>query len=997
MLSRSLQFVESRRILSYAFLFLFLAFNATAASTSLIHVDGAFQNPNFNRLYEEALREKSNGNFQHAISLLTDCLRPSNGERRVDCLINLAILYWNTGNIKESHKFNSEAVELSNKLGLTAGERFATPAIKIINLYQEGKADRLNGEYEKSIQRFEEAISTARSIKSPEYELKCLRLMSATYWELNDFGQFYSLNSKALELAHTLKHSKEIGRCLNNIGAYYGKYDNYSAALSSYEKALTIAKNEGDTEDIAVALLNIGGIWSDIGDYDKSLVYLKQAFEIDKRAPDQSSLAKDLNNIGIAFRLKSLASENKKDFREAEANFQKALAIARSIDDRALLTEVMNNLGSVYADQAQFSNALDYFKSAATISEEDNDLSLSAMVYNNIGIAYSNLGAYEDANRYYEKALSLAALYKSGTFIWETFYELGNAHKKKNDLPGALENYKNAIDSIEGVRAKITLEDLKASYLGTDKRIEVYQNLIDLLVTLHAKDPGKGYDREAFNYLERGKARAFLDSLEVADVDISQGINPVLANREKEAMRGLSKGYNKLLSAEASPEDKKIVSEQIKSLEDQIESLRREIRISSPAYADLKYPEVITYDQVRKELLTSKAAFFAYSLGKEASYAFAVSRKGLRIFKLPPRSVLQQQVIAYRKAISDRQNKDFRLGLELYQELVSPGLAPGIEKIVIIPDDILNLLPFETLLTSREPRSWLVREYEIGYVPSLSSLRVLTQRHKNGSRPRKDLLALGDASYGMSSDGKVNIPDLDILYGSGSSTGITLSPLKYSAMEIQSISRLFPPGKVTLLEKQEATERWLKSNPLADYKIIHFATHSLIDDKKPARSAILLSFTKDQAGEGLLQTRDIYNFKLNADLVTLSACQTGLGQFIRGEGIEGLSRAFFYAGSSSVLMSLWAVNDQATSLLMERFYRHLRGSTSLTGALRDAKLEMIQSQALSHPFYWAGFVVNGKTDSKVFPGRNLGFLLAASLGICMVVVVAVVSHRRKKV
>jgi CHAT domain-containing protein len=289
----------------------------------------------------------------------------------------------------------------------------------------------------------------------------------------------------------------------------------------------------------------------------------------------------------------------------------------------------------------------------------------------------------------------------------------------------------------------------------------------------------------------------------------------------------------------------------------------------------------------------------------------------------------------------------------------------------------------------------LIREYQVGYVPSLSSLRVLRQRRQNGSKPKKDLLAIGDAAYGA--EGRVIVPDLDILYGVDSSTGISLPPLKYSALEIQSISRLFPKNKVTVLEKQDASERWLKSNPLTDYRIIHFATHSLIDDKKPARSAILLSFNTGRAGEGLLQTRDIYNLKMNAELVTLSACQTGLGQFIRGEGIEGLSRAFFYAGSSSVLMSLWAVNDQATSLLMERFYRHLRGSESLMGALRNAKLDMIRSAALSHPYYWGGFVINGKADSGVYSrGLNLMMIMAGSLGISMITVLAIVTYRRRK-
>ncbi len=743
--------------------------------------------------------------------------------------------------------------------------------------------------------------------------------------------------------------------------------------------------------------MNIGGIWSDLGNYEKSLEYLKQALEIDKILSDKSSIAKDLNNIGIALRLKGLLNENKKDLYEAEEIFQQALVIAKAEADNTVTIQVLNNLGSIYADLDQLAHALGCYKSAASIAEKGNDFSYLGMVYNNIGIVYSNLGNFEESTKYYEKALSLDSMFKNGTFIWETFYELGNARKKQNDYAGALHNYKNAIASIESIRSRIAIEDLKASYLGTDKRIEVYQNLIDLLVTLHRTDPAKGYDKEAFNYLERGKARAFLDSLEVAEVDVSQGISPILANREKEAMRHISKAYSKLLAAAVSPEDNKIISGQIKSLEDQLDLLKREIRTASPAYADLRYPEVITYDEVRKELLAPHEAYFAYSLGKEASYAFVVFHDGLRIFKLPPRKVIQQQVIAYRKAISDRQNKDFHVGQELYQELVSLGIEPGIKNIVFIPDDILNLLPFETLLTNHEPCSWLIREFQVGYVPSFSSLRILRQRQQNGARPHKDLLAIGDAEYNMGQGGSTDVPALDILYGSASLPGVSLSPLKYSAAEIESISKLFPASKVTVLEKQDATERWLKSNPLTDYRIIHFATHSLIDDKKPSRSAILLSFNEDKAGEGLLQARDIYNLKMNAELVTLSACQTGLGQYIRGEGIEGLSRAFFYAGASSVLTSLWAVNDQATSLLMEGFYRHLRGSESLMGALQNAKLEMIGSRRLSHPFYWAGFVINGKADSGVYSsGLNLLMILVGAFGISMIIAMFVVSPWRKK-
>ena len=165
----------------------------------------------------------------------------------------------------------------------------------------------------------------------------------------------------------------------------------------------------------------------------------------------------------------------------------------------------------------------------------------------------------------------------------------------------------------------------------------------------------------------------------------------------------------------------------------------------------------------------------------------------------------------------------------------------------------------------------------------------------------------------------------------------------------------------------EATEDKLKSLPLADYRILHFATHGLIDDANPARSSILLTVDRDPAEDGLLQMREIFNLILRADLVTLSGCRTGLGQFIRGEGIDNLSRAIFYAGASSVLMSLWAVDDEASSHLMSRFYVHLRSARSIEDALRRAQLEMIRSRKASHPYYWAGFIVTGTADQILYP------------------------------
>jgi CHAT domain-containing protein/Tfp pilus assembly protein PilF len=954
---------------------------------------------NNNSLLQLAKKERINGNFRNAIALFDECLSESTNDRYIELesLYNLAILYWNIGDLKSSKTFFLRSADLAKRNQARQIENDSLSAIEVHDLYQSGKALRVAEKYEESITAYNQAIRISKDIQIPELELKCSRLLSLTYWEIDDVNDFYELNLRALQLAEQLNHSRERGRCLNNIGAYFSRLDNYDAALDSYEKALGIATDNKYSEDIAAALLNLGGVWSDLGNYDNALKYLGQALKLDNQLKDNSSIAKDLNNIGIATRLRGLATENREDIKNAENCFKEALRISKELNDESFEIQALNNLGSIYADLHEYESALGFFTRAAHLAEQNNDSSYLGMIYNNIGAIYSYKNSIELSNRYYDLALDLSSKYKDGTFIWETYLELANLNKKQNRYAKAYQYYKDSIKSIEEIRSKIKIEDLKATYLGTDKRLEAYQNLIDLLVKLHGMAPNKGYDKEAFDYLERAKARAFLDSLEVARLDIAEGINPVLLNREKQIMREIAKSYSKLLGPNLSAAERDGISSQLRASEDRLEILKREIRASSPAYADLKYPMVMTYDEARESLSASDTGYLAYSIGNDASYGFFISARGFNIFSIPPRKVVQQKVAAYRKAIADRQNKDFHLGRELFQELVQPGLEPGIKKIIIVPDDILNLLPFEVLLTSDKPDSWLVRNYTIGYVPSLSSLRVLQVRHRNGSKPRKDLLAIGNPTYGCGIQEEGKLTNAAMLYDLNSASGIALPPLKYSAVEVENISSLFRPNKVTVLQKEDASGRWLRSHPLSDYKIIHFATHSIIDDKKPARSAILLSYPKNQAGNGLFQTRDIYNLKLNSDLVTLSACQSGLGQFIRGEGIEGLSRAFFYAGSSSVLMSLWSVNDQATYLLMERFYRHLKGSESIMGALRNAKLEMIGSSTLSHPYYWAGFIIAGKADARVFSDfPYLTVLLVALLAGGLFLMTVIMVRKRQE-
>jgi len=309
------------------------------------------------------------------------------------------------------------------------------------------------------------------------------------------------------------------------------------------------------------------------------------------------------------------------------------------------------------------------------------------------------------------------------------------------------------------------------------------------LVILHTNDNGVGYDSEAFDYLERAKARSFLDSLEVAQVDISLGINFKLKNREKELMKDISNIYNNLLTHGLSFEEKDKLHQELTEKENDLETLKREIRSKSPDYADLKYPEIISLKETQKKLLDSKTAFIAYTIGNESSYGFAITKNNIKIFPIPVKSELQNLVTAHLQDITDKDSRNFDSGKKLFRILVPPGLDKRIRKIIFVPDDILHFLPFETLITRQNQDHWLIEDYKISYASSISSYREIVQRKdKNTSRFKADMLAFGDPDFGpMEFENNRD----DIFQNFYSSNAFNFYRLKYSGTEIARISSLF--------------------------------------------------------------------------------------------------------------------------------------------------------------------------------------------------------------
>lgn len=937
----------------------------------------------------------NSGQFDKAENLIQNYLTSSlTAEIKVELLLRLALINWNKGNLEAYQKNSRAALNLAEEIKNRQSIFLADNYLKILSFYNEGKSLASGGSFQDSLKAFNEAIKISQMIRSPHHELKCRRLLSITYWQLKDYANFLQENKLALDLANKLNHKREQSRCLNNIGLALCKLDNYTEALNCFLSALQIARELHNYQDESDILANIAPVYRDLGHFDLALEYISSSLDIDKKLSNKRGIWSNKINLGSVLRQKYLATGDKQYLLEAIDIYKSLLANEPGID-LDIRVKILNNLSCAFNDLGDFYSSLQCLNQAIQIARQIKDREEESLIYTNIGIVNYNLGNYEQAIEFYKKSIDLASRLRNGNSLWEAYLELANAYNKKGQVDLAILNYKNSIDIIENIRSKLALEEYKAGFLGSDKRLDAYYKLIDLLIKTSYRD-----DRalkEAFNFYERAKARAFLDSIEISKIALNESVDQKLRYREMEIMTEISNLYTKLLNPELTEEQRKLIFEQLDSTEQELEAVRREMRANNPAYANLQFPQFITIDQARKKFIPKDTVIIAYLISSETSYAFALTRKNLRVFSLPPAREIRERIKGYLSSLCDPATKDFSPGYELFHLLIEPALTAGIKRILIIPDDILHFFPFETLRQQKKGQSgWLIEDYSFSYAPSLTSLKELKERKDKKTFSRKQfLLAIGQPAFEINGNGSNS--DAQIVLKSFYEPGfnLILDKLQFSLQEIETIASYFPPKKRKILTFQEASEEKLKATDLSQYHIIHFATHCIIDDKKPARTSIVLRLDQDPQEDGLLQVREIFNLRLKADLVTLSACQTGSGAFIKGEGIDGLNRAFFYAGASSLLLSLWSVNDQATAQLMARFYYHLKAHRSVEKALQKTKLELINSGVLSHPYYWAGFIAHGDTNKIIFRKNNYYFSLS-SLAIFALIFSVMIKIRNGK-
>lgn len=910
-------------------------------------------------------KEKALEAFQHQLQLW----RAESERRReiAETLHNIATVYSSMGMAPKAIEFYEEALPLRRALKDRVGLASTLDSLGLAYLNA--------GEMQKASEYSDQALTLFRELNDRKGLANALNNIGGINFTAGDYRKALEYFRQALELRRASGQLREESIALNNIGRVHDLLGEPQKALDYYNQALQIRRALGDRLLEAASLNNIGLVYDWLGEKGKALEHYKQALELFRAAHDRNLEATALNNIG-AFYLNTL-----KDSKTALDYYNRSLEIRRELGQPIELAIMLDNLGHLYNSTGDQRTALKYHRQALDLSQKSGHRLGEAVSLNNIGAAYHSLGELSTALDYFNQALKLYRSLGDRAREAVALYGLAMIERDRGNLDQAFAAMETSLSIIESLRAGVANQYFRASYLA--QKQDYYEFHTDLLLRLHQREPAKGHNLAAFQASERARARSLLELLAEARIDVEQGISPALKQRERAVHLRISRVQSQLIQAYSQDQPDRSATarleEELKEADAEREQVRAEIRQRHPRYAELQYPAAPTVKDVQA-LLDSQTVLVEYALGQKNSFLFAVTEKDFLVVRLPPASAISAEVEALRAVITSRpQRTNFETQIKhsrkIFRDVLEPAakLLAGKQRLIIVPSGILHYLPFEVLLTKGDEKAlarmtpaqlpYLLRDYAVSYVPSAAVLASL-QNQPAKSTAGASFLAFADPLYANLTALPPGLSQPNASDAFGDQSPWRLERLSESRREVEQISALFPQEQVSLLLGEQAKEENAKTTGRFDrFRFIHFATHGLLNEQRPSYSGLILSLASDEQSEdGLLQAYEIFNLKLNADLVVLSACETGLGKEVKGEGLIGLTHAFFYAGTRSLVVSLWKVQDRSTADLMVNLYREIGRTQNKSEALRQAKLRLIQQSRYADPYYWAPFVLTG--DSK---------------------------------
>jgi CHAT domain-containing protein/tetratricopeptide (TPR) repeat protein len=744
----------------------------------------------------------------------------------------------------------------------------------------------------------------------------------------------------------------------------------YQEALDHFLGCVSISREHNNILSEVKGLKGLAHIYSVLGQHDEAIACLQGSLKRFGGVGSKSELGDIYNLLGTLYWQKG-------DTKQALAAFEQALKLLDRNNPHSVVP--LHNIGTLYSSMGRVSDAIPYLQQALALKDQFGKRPQTASTLNSLGSTLFESGNRKEALAYFQQALSI---------FQETGDRAGEANTRQNiaivllregDSIDAETEIQKVIDLSETVRTELISDELRTSFFI--KAEEAYRFAILNLLNrfFQSKDP-KDVIR-AFNLNERRRSRTLLDLVagHISSVsDTTDRTELGMPSRIDDIRSKIMQIQQFLLLDMGDTSDpwqawrrSKLQAERDR-LEAEFLLQRDTIQTRKPRCSSINRPDLVTHDEILSELLDPNTALLEYFISDPFSCLWVITKQYQAVYRLLPRTTLEPLIRSFIQGLNSPEALPLSNAYVLYQMLIqaAESIIKG-KRLVIVADDILSYLPFSVLLTEFvNPNQslneivgkdlqlpYLIRNHPISYIPSVSVLKELRRIKKETPGIWKgDLLAIADPLLPATNDTSSKAVPFPESFPRG-----PLTALPGTRREVQAIASLFDTSRCIILIGSDATKKKILTSGVANYRYVHFATHALVTDDQPDLSGLLLS--ADIGKTCFLTPFDIVDLDLSADMVVLSACNTGKGKLVNGEGVLGLSRAFLAAGANTVVVSLWRVEDESTALLMRFFYETLTDPTNPSydkaKAMQQAQLKLMADPQWSHPNFWAPFVVIG--------------------------------------
>jgi tetratricopeptide (TPR) repeat protein len=925
---------------------------------------------------EALLEKRSENNNRQSIEKYIQALnlwRKLGDQREVGVmLINIGSVYRDLGDLRNAAGYFSQALQIWQSLRDAEGtftdiEGVAESHFGLANVnYNLGNLSVARSSY--SI-----ALDLWKSLKSQKGQAKCLVPLAVLNVQLGERQLAIDLNRNALEIYRQMRNRAGEVHALTGLGYAYDELGEYQHAVDTHTQALKIAE------------------------------------EIDLQLSQQLLHAR----LGQSF-LKL------RDIQKALDHITRGLNLARQRGASDLIANSLRSLGAACEANGDRTKALELYEDALKILRDSQSLQEQPALLNDIGYIYELNGDKQEALSYYLKSLPICRTVENRAEEIRTLHLIAHAQRDLGDLNQARLQIEKAIEHIETFRAGVSSRQMRESYFATTQKS--YGLYIDVLMQLHKRMPDEGLDRLALRNSEQARARVLREMLVEGGANLRRGAPAELFERERELEQFLSAKAEMLRllpDAPGSKERAAALASEIRSLNLECDDVQSRIRKAAPGYAAITQPQALSSDEIQRQVLDDQTALLEYALGDDRSYVWLVTKNDVVSRELPAREKIEKEARTVYELLTVRQPRPGE-SPDAYRERVARARAEGVDekyweaaramsrvilgpvasmitqqRLLVVSDGALQYLPFNALpLPQTRPVAAadfrkrrgsnskvrhgdssadsaltpLIMKYEIVSLPSATTLAVL-RKEFSGRRPVSKKIAIVADPVFNRDDGRFNtegnsnhLSPQEVLATRGSIKEPDIPRLQSSIKEVELIRRLVESESRFIATGFKACRSLIESHELDDYRILHLSTHGTLDSEQPLLSSLIFSrYSPDgQKLDGFLRMQDIYKLRLKSDLIVLSACETGLGKEIKGEGLIALTRGFMYAGVPRVIASLWKVDDNATAELMQLFYRRLfQQRVSPSVALKEAQKELWRKGSFRAPYFWAAFILQG--------------------------------------